>query len=527
MSLRRAALVVAVFCVVGFPVFWPALHGTFIGDDNGYIVNNVYIHQLGPGEMAALFEPTGPSAQLTANYAPLHMLVHGAQWAVFGEETFGYHVTNVVAHALASALLVLLFASAGIPRSAALGLGAIFLLHPANVETVAWIFQIKTILALALSTAALLAFPRRRALACLLYVAALLMKFSAAAALVFVALQLWTRGSRDRRDWGWLGVCCLSTALCAIPEFLAFQDLGNAQVLSPYPDEGVHVRSIVAYAARYIAMAATGIGVSTFHEPSQAVSWLDPWFLLGVALLGVLAARFALTCWRRSEEAVWWGWAIGGYAPVSQVFPFLYPMGDRYLYFVLPGLLGGAFFWARDAWGDRRLPAPRLAAAALALLLLSLAWTSHGRADVWRSELTTGLDAARHYPEGRAAIYIGARRAAQAGDKEKAFAALDRLIERGYDGFLTFSDDPAVVPLRSDPRYRDALKRMADNWIHAMSYRHNLIQPDLRMLALAQIARGDTQAALEAYQQALERGGPLDATVRTEMELVRRTSGGS
>jgi hypothetical protein len=46
---------------------------------------------------------------------------------------------NVVLHALNASLLVALLQRSKVPRFAAIAIGAIFLLHPANVEAVAWI----------------------------------------------------------------------------------------------------------------------------------------------------------------------------------------------------------------------------------------------------------------------------------------------------------------------------------------------------------------------------------------------------
>ena len=99
----------------------------------------------------------------------LHMLLHAAEWHVFGTQVRGYHVVNVILHALVSWLLVLLLLTSRIPPSAALLGGSFFLLHPANVEAVAWISQLKTTSAMALALGALLAHPRRPALGALLF----------------------------------------------------------------------------------------------------------------------------------------------------------------------------------------------------------------------------------------------------------------------------------------------------------------------------------------------------------------------
>ena len=159
--------------------------------------------------------------------------------------------------------------------------------------------------------------------------------------------------ARDPEDgwrvhWRWLGLWALILALYAWPEFFAFGRVGQAGGL--HPDAWVHVRTMAAIGARYLAMAATSYGVAAFHEPARALSWLDPWWLAGLAAGALLAVRCALALVRRREEAAWWVWAAASYAPISQVFPFLYPMADRYLYTILPGLLGAVMLVAREAW---------------------------------------------------------------------------------------------------------------------------------------------------------------------------------
>ena len=76
------------------------------------------------------------------NYSPVQLLLHATVWELFGDWTPAHHVTNCVLHAVASLLLVVLFARCGVPRPAALLAGVFFLLHPANVEAVAWISQL-------------------------------------------------------------------------------------------------------------------------------------------------------------------------------------------------------------------------------------------------------------------------------------------------------------------------------------------------------------------------------------------------
>ncbi len=48
---------------------------------------------------------------------------------------------------------------------------------------------------------------------------------------------------------------------------------------------------------------------------------------------------------------------------------------------------------------------------------------------------------------------------ARRGEKAPALAALEEALAGGYDDFDLVDADPALAPLRSDPRYAELLKR--------------------------------------------------------------------
>src|SRR5690606_36308301 len=235
------------------------------------------------------------------------------------------------------------------PFAGAAFLGAVFLAHPASVEAVAWLSQLKSVLGLGLACAALLVEPRRPPLAAALFGAALLAKFQAAFALPVAALALWlerpVRAPRGRRA-AWLVAWALVAVAIAGPQLEAFGGLGGAGGEAP---EGAvaQVRCSLALLARYAAMAAASWGVAAFHEPAIPASWRDGWALAGLVLAAGAGARPLLALARRDVEAAFWVWAAAALAPVSQVLPFQYPMADRYLYFALPGLLGALGLAAR------------------------------------------------------------------------------------------------------------------------------------------------------------------------------------
>ena len=166
------------------------------------------------------------------------------------------------------------------------------------------------------------------------------------------------------------------------------------------------MRVLFAIGCRYRVMAFTGLGVSPFHEPDLDTSWIDPWWLGGLVLGGFFAWKTVTSLVQRREGAAWWMWAAAAYLPISQIFRFLIPMGDRYLYFILPGLIGGVAFSVRDSWPalERfarargvRLPDTQLllraAAVATALWAVGLGLLTSAQARVWRSTSTISLAA--------------------------------------------------------------------------------------------------------------------------------------
>jgi hypothetical protein len=238
------AALLSVFALAALFVYRGAIEGPFVSDDLSYIVANPYVQELNGENIAAILDPTGPAIPLTANYSPVHLLLHALELRAFGSDVRGYHVVNMLLHAFGSALLGLLLRRSGVSPVAAVGGSAFFLLHPANVEAVAWISQLKTTAAFVLSVGALLAHPRRSWLGTLLFALALLTKPLAAFALPVAAVLDWARG---RVQLGWLGAWVSALAAVAFFEALAFRDygIGGAPLHS---DPIVWARTIVALA---------------------------------------------------------------------------------------------------------------------------------------------------------------------------------------------------------------------------------------------------------------------------------------
>jgi hypothetical protein len=526
-SRGRAAALFAVFFAAALAVYFPALRGEFFSDDLHYVSQNPYV--TGPllERWREVLDPRGEAVALTENYTPVHLLLHAAAWRLFGPDPAGHHLLNVLLHAGVSVLLAALLLRSGLPAGAAVFGGAFFLLHPGNVEAVAWVSQLKSTSSLVFGLAALLLFERRPAAATAAFLLALFAKPTSAFVLPVAALFSFCRAPGDARRWLWLAIWGLCFAAFAWVEMIAFTR-AVANVAPIHPEPWVRFRTSLGYVARYFAMGATGSGTSGFHEPLPALSPADPWFLAAVALCALLGARALHALARRREEGVWWAWAAIAFLPVAQVWPFPFPFADRYLYPILPGLVGGALLAAADLGprlgarlGLRDGPALRRAALAAALVVLALfAVRAAGRARLFAKPELLGAEAARNYPHGVTAHLLRARRALDAGDRAGAVAELRGAYGRGYERFERILADPAWAPLRGRPDFQAVLADMAGRWVARLGGRGDLSQAELYSLGLAHALRGEHAQARAALERALAQGGPLDAAVRAQLQAL-------
>ena len=519
---RRYGALAAAFLAASVAIYWPALPGPFISDDIMYLGLNPYVQVASLEHVRAILDPFGDMALMSANWAPVHLLAHMLEWQLFGVNVAAYHLTNAVLHALVSVLLVALLAASSVPWAAAALGGAFFLVHPANVEAVAWITQLKTLLAMAFMLAALLACERRPALATAAFTLALLSKALAAVALP-VAWALGRAAARDGAptDGGRARRVALSAWAVALGLFSVVELAAFLYQQPAAPASAPSLASRLAFSAaigmRYLVMAATGLGVSTFHEVAPG-PLLDPWALAGVAAGVLLCARLVTTLLRRRAEGAWWLLAAGSFAPVSQVFPFLYPMADRYLYFILPGLLGGALLAGRDALAQRAPGTRRAAGLALAVAAAGgcahFAAVSHRRAAIWASDARVMADAVRHYPDGAMAHYVRARAAARDRDATRAAAELRLAARNPAFGFQHVRTDPTLAPVRPSAAFQEVLRELAREHIEESRSAERLTEADLVSLAQAQLTVDDPAGALETLERALALQGAFHEVAR-------------
>ncbi len=127
-----AALVVAVFLV-----YQPAWQGEFIWDDAAHLPYPSL--RSWHGLYRIWFELGAIPA-----YYPLLWNALWVEHKIWGDATLGYHLVNILLHAIAALMVALILRRLAIPG--AYLAAAIFALHPVHVESVAWISEQKNTL---------------------------------------------------------------------------------------------------------------------------------------------------------------------------------------------------------------------------------------------------------------------------------------------------------------------------------------------------------------------------------------------
>src|SRR5438046_7687303 len=138
-ALALALLVVAAYL--------PALHAGFIWDDDAYVTANATLRTL-DGLRRIWLEPGA-----VPQYYPVTFTSFWLEYRLWGLDPVGYHLVNVLLHALNAALVWRILRRLGLP--AAWLAAALFALHPMQVESVAWVTERKNVLLAALALAAL------------------------------------------------------------------------------------------------------------------------------------------------------------------------------------------------------------------------------------------------------------------------------------------------------------------------------------------------------------------------------------
>jgi len=345
-SRRRAFVFALVLAVVTIFAYRPAWNGGFLWDDDVYITNNELL-TAPDGLRRIWFSLDSPS-----QYFPLVYTTFRVEHAIWGLDPTGYHWVNLLLH-VANALLVwLVLARLKVPG--AWLAGAIFALHPVQVESVAWITERKNVLMgffFLLALLAWIAFVDGRTkrpwlfygLALILYLLALSAKTTACTLPAALFLILWLQRTpiRWKRVFQIIPFLVLGIAMGMLAMWWERYHQGTSRAvftfLSPIERVLVASRAVWFYLSKLIWPSnLTFIYPRWDIAPTHLLNYA--WLLAGVIACGAL--YFLRRYWGRSVEVAA-GFFVVTLSPVLgfiMLYTFRYTfVADHYQYLACIG----------------------------------------------------------------------------------------------------------------------------------------------------------------------------------------------
>jgi tetratricopeptide (TPR) repeat protein len=547
-----APVAVAVVAVV---LYLPSLGHGFAFDDVSEVVRNQDIRSL--QNLPRIFSSGAWDGAGEHNpiYRPLTSATYAVDYVLGGSSPTGFHATNVLLHALASALLVLLARRMRLSAWAAAAAGVLFALHPVHVEAVANIAGRKDVLVAVFTITAVLAHDAavRRGGALLVapllaFAGALFSKENGAAALgVLLAWDVLVR-ERPWRDHLRRALALYAAYIATLVlYFLARRaSVGSFDVpisATPFVENPLAHLPAITRVLTAVAVLGRGLLLQIFPHPLSpdysfdaipvVQSAADPRFVLSaVALLALCAA--ALGAWRTHPRFTFLAaWYAAEMFPTSNLLvPIGTIFGERLLY--VPSV---ASCLAIGALLDLPLlqRSARGAAAVVSAFALLLAGRAVAYERAWSSELALFTEAVHAVPASAKAHELLGAALMEEGRFPDGVRELETAVELlrpihpgpaatlvklgvAYERVGRLEDAARVYGdvLREDPLDADALWRLGVvRWAEGRadeavaSWRRALeVKPDharaMSDLAIALYQRGDVAGAEQLWLRAVQ-----------------------
>jgi tetratricopeptide (TPR) repeat protein len=450
-SLRNNECYLAVsVAVITFIVYLTALKHEFVEwDDRLYIIENEHIRSMGSSFFRWAFFDF-----YAGNWHPLTWISHAVDYAVWGGNPLGHHLTNIVIHAANTfAVMYLILKLLNISYESTIKLGStqviprrkifitagiagiLFGLHPLHVESVAWVSERKDLLCAFFYLNSIIMYinyvrhgrylnnetEQKYSLSRFidkhylftfgLFILALLSK-PMAVSLPIVLLIL---------DWyPFNSIYSLKTfrsalfeklpflALCLISSILTIQAQSAERALSSLVSIPLSIRALVAAEAlsAYLGKMVLPVHLVPFYPYPKSGSLLPFQYLSTIALvLGITTACAAVV----KRHKLWltvWGCYVVTLLPVLGIVQVgSQSMADRYMY--LPSIGSFLVLGLGAAWLAERIKAFKkwglllnlFSATAAIIMFISLIYLTVEQIAVWKNSITLWNYVIKNYPD--------------------------------------------------------------------------------------------------------------------------------
>ncbi len=430
--LALAALLYGKSAGFGFQTLW---------DDADYVVSNELIREPSLRHLAELF-----TTPILGNLAPVQLLSYSLDHLLWGLHPAGYHLTNVLLHALNAFLLYRVASRITGARRIAFFAACLFVVHPLNVENVAWVAERKTLLAAMFSLASLNSYLSYRerggrgAYAISLLFAACGILSKATAVVIPLLLAAYERYFHPtERRYARLAPYLVLSAAGAVLAFWA-QRAGGAFSEGPFSLElltSTIYPTMLTIFWKYAGLLIAPFGQSGYYD---AVLHHGADLAVVLAACGWIVLFFLVLARGTDQVRFWFLWFWICFLPTSNLIPLPVYYADRYMYLPAAGLfvLGSMAIAKLSDWIELRKGARTALAVSVSACAIVIAFygvLAFQRLDVWKDDVTFWEDTAAKSPgQYKARLNLGAayENDGRLLDAEREYRAAIRIYPSPY-----------------------------------------------------------------------------------------------
>lgn len=374
---KRDWIIGLVLFAITVALYWPAMSFPFVDyDDYFYVYNNPDVsHGLSGAGIKYAF-----TTVVAGNWHPLTVLAHMADCSLFGQNAGEHHFINILFHGINTVLLwILLRRLTGGFWPSVLG-AALFGWHPLNVESVAWVSELKNVLSTFFFLLTLLAYlryaqkpkPAAYLLALGFFALGLLAKpMLVTVPCVLLLLDYWPLKRIIPPPVSAKAGMKKNTAETTPTRFLLWEKIPFFVLAAA---DSVVTYLIQNSSGAVVSLAAVPMSSRLMNVPVAYITYLEKMMwpsnlcclysfpdqlpvaptLIGLALLGL--GSFAAWRWREKYRwlAVGWLWFLGTLVPVIGLVHFgAQAWADRYAYLPLIGIFLIVVCGLNELWKAR------------------------------------------------------------------------------------------------------------------------------------------------------------------------------
>lgn len=385
---RRWLYISLVFlCLV---IYGNSLKNGFVFDDHFTVLENTLIRSW--KNLPQVFTRNYFKQAGEGSYRPVVTLTYFLDYSLWKNQPFGYHLTNLLLH-LANVLLLFRVFGLFLSQEQAFSLAVLYAVFPVNAEAINAISFREDLLVVffgLLSFLSHLSFSRqgKKRFLCFSLLGYLLASLSKENGVILPLLFLaygraFQSGHRQKKFWIISGLCYAAVFLLfLILRFGLFRNpVQEESVVAPGP-LAVRVFAVPLIILQYLRILLVPYPLLAEYPPVH--SGVLPGFVYALFFPVVLVFSVGLIKSYRQDRVIFFGclWFLFSFLPVSNLYPLINPVAERYLY--LPAI-GFLLIVVQLVW---KIKKPKWRASTLVLLAGTYLVLTAERNQVWKDDLT-------------------------------------------------------------------------------------------------------------------------------------------